>query len=125
MTDQGPVGLTGLMGPQGPAGTVGFGAAKASVVVHPNARVKLPFLVVNRTAGAITAKLKAKVPGALHVTGPKSVKVKALGTGARKKVSFKLNVGANTQPGSYKVKVTFSIGAAHVTRTITVRVIPN
>jgi Leucine-rich repeat (LRR) protein len=120
---RGPRGTIGLTGPRGPAGTIGFSAAKKRVSVHAGGTARLRFLVQNRTAGTVAAKLKAKAPKALRVSGARSVKVRQLLTGMNKQVAFRLRVATSVKAGTYKVRVNFLVGGSRVTRTVAVRVV--
>ena len=119
---QGPIGLTG---PQGPPGTIGFSAVRHTVAVRADGRARLTFLVQNRTGGAVSAKVRAKAPASLSASGGRSLKVVRLASGDQDRIAFEWRLGAATDPGRYKVRVTFAIGAAQVTRTVVIRVLPD
>ncbi|WP_244929058.1 hypothetical protein [Nocardioides sp. W7] len=118
---QGPQGPPGLTGPQGPAGTVGISAVSRTVSVDRRGRVRIPFLVQNRTEGAISATLRAKTPAALRASGAKRLRITRLGAGRKATYAFVLRVGAKARAGRHQVRVTFELGGAMVTRTVVVR----
>ena len=92
------------------------------MVAKSNGRVRLPFLVQNRTGGPISATLRARTPAALHAAGAKKLRVVRLGQGRKATYAFVLKVGPSAKAGRHKVRVTFEVDGAKVTRTVVVRV---
>jgi hypothetical protein len=118
---QGPPGPPGLTGPQGPAGTIGVSAVRRTVSVDRTGRVRIPVLVQNRTGGALTASLRARTPAALHATGAKRLRITRLSEGGSATYAFRLTVGPRAAAGRHRVRITFQIEGASITRTVVVR----
>lgn len=117
---RGPQGPPGLTGPRGPAGTIGISAVTRTVRVRADRRVRLPFLVQNRTGGAVSAALRARTPASMRAVGDRSIRLRALRAGKRTRIAFVLRVGPKAAAGRHRVRVTFRVGKAQVTRTVVV-----
>jgi hypothetical protein len=79
-------------------------------------------LANNTTASAPRSTATASAPAALHLGGPRSIKIASLKAGERRTVQLPLGIGNKAELGKYKVKVELEIGDRTATRTVTILV---